>query len=195
MAHSSRRGLLGRLMVNSCMLVDGCRDRFLMRTPYRTLDRQRFGMRMVGTLFALSAFCVFPLRLYASLPRIHSWLFSLMSASCLGLRHPAAMNNGWFPPVQAVSSAGLCSAFLEHHDRAFFLGIRWRGLLWVCERFPSWWRDQPSAAAPEARCTLMLGRLALLRTSSFDTWSCQLMPRMERKQRWWNRFSSLICFR
>ena len=25
----------------------------------------------------------------------------------------------------------------------------------------------------------MLGRLALLRTSSFDTWSCHLMPRME----------------
>ena len=31
---------------------------------------------------------------------------------------------------------------------------------------------------------LMLGRLALLRTSSFDTWSCQLMPRMERKECW-----------
>ena len=29
-----------------------------------------------------------------------------------------------------------------------------------------------------------LGRLALLGTSLFDTWSCHLMPRMERKQRW-----------
>ena len=92
MAH--RRGLLGRLKVNSCMLVDGCRDRFLMRTFYRTLDRRRFGMGMVGMLFALSASCVFPLRLYAFLPRTHNWLFSLMSASCLGLRPPAAMTNG-----------------------------------------------------------------------------------------------------
>ena len=50
---SRRRGLLGRLMVNSCMLVGGCRDWFFMRAPYRTLDRQRFGMRMVGMLLAL----------------------------------------------------------------------------------------------------------------------------------------------
>ena len=31
---------------------------------------------------------------------------------------------------------------------------------------------------------LYVGRLAFLRTSSFDTQSCCLMPRMERKQRW-----------
>ena len=31
---------------------------------------------------------------------------------------------------------------------------------------------------------LFAGRLALLRTSSFDTWSCHLMPRMEHKQSW-----------
>ena len=45
-----RQGLLGKLMVNSCTLVGGCRDRFLMRTPYSTLDRRRFGMRMIGML-------------------------------------------------------------------------------------------------------------------------------------------------
>ena len=28
-----RQGLLGKLMVNSCMLISGCRDRFLMRIP------------------------------------------------------------------------------------------------------------------------------------------------------------------
>ena len=78
-------------MVNSCMLVGGCRDRFLMRTPYRTLDGRRFGMRMVGMLLALSASCIFPLRLHASLPRTSDWLFSLMSAGCLGLGPPAAM--------------------------------------------------------------------------------------------------------
>ena len=59
--------MFGRLKVNSCMLAGGCRDRILMRTPYRTLDRRRFGMRMVGKLLALSASCVFSLRFYASL--------------------------------------------------------------------------------------------------------------------------------
>ena len=141
-------------MVNSCMLVGGCRDWFLMRTLYRTLDRRRFGMRVVGMLLALSASCVFPLLLCASLPRTYNWLSSLMSASCLGLRPPAAMTDGWFPPVQAVSSADLCITFFGHHDRAVLPGARWRGLLWACVRLPSLWRGQPSAAAPEAKWTL-----------------------------------------
>ena len=92
-------------MVSSCTLVGGWIFRFLMRTPYRTLDRRRFGMRMVGMLLTLSASCVLPLRLYASLPQTHNWLFSLMSASCLGLRPPAAMTDGSFSPVQTVSLA------------------------------------------------------------------------------------------
>ena len=41
------------------MPVDGCRDRFLMRTPNCTLDRRRFGMRSIGMLLALSASCDF----------------------------------------------------------------------------------------------------------------------------------------
>ena len=81
-------------MVNSSMLIGGYKYRFLMCTPYRTLDRRRFGMRMVRMLLALSASCVFSLRLYASLPRIYNWLFSLMNASCLGLRPPAVMTDG-----------------------------------------------------------------------------------------------------
>ena len=141
-------------MVSSCMLVGGCRDRFLMRTPSRTLDRQRFGMRMVMMLLGLSASCVFPLRLYASLPWTHNWLFSLMSTSCLNLWPPAATTDVWFLPVQAVSSADPCSAFLEHHDHTFLLGACWRRLLWACKCLPSLWRGQPSAAAPEARWTL-----------------------------------------
>ena len=119
-----RRGFVGSLMVSSCMLAGGCRVRFLTCTPYCTLDRRRFGMRMVRMLLALSAFCVFPLRLYASLPRTHNWLFSLISDSCLGLRPPAAMTDGRFLPVQAVSSADLCNAFFEHHVHAFLLGAR-----------------------------------------------------------------------
>ena len=84
---------LERLMVSSCKLFGGCRDRFLMRTPYCTLDKQRFELSMTD---AAHCFCLLrlTLRLYASLPRICDWLFSLMSASCLGLRPPAAMTDG-----------------------------------------------------------------------------------------------------
>ena len=81
-------------MVGLCMLVGGCKDRFLMRTPYRSLDRRRFGMRMVGMLLALSTSCVFPLWLDASLPRTYNWPFSLISDSCLGLKPPAAITDG-----------------------------------------------------------------------------------------------------
>ena len=88
------------------------------------------------------------------MPRTYNRLFSLMGANSLDLRLPAAMANGRFPPVQAVSSAVLCNAFLEHFDRSFLLGACWRRLLWACVRLPSLWHCQPSAAAPEARWTL-----------------------------------------
>ena len=64
---------------------------------------------------AARSFCLLCLSSVASLPRTYDRLFSLMSANCLGLRPPAAMTDGWFPPVQAISSAGLCNDFLEHH--------------------------------------------------------------------------------
>ena len=47
-------GFGGRLMISSCTLVGGCVDRLLMRTPYCTLDRRRFGLRMIGMLVALT---------------------------------------------------------------------------------------------------------------------------------------------
>ena len=134
MADSRRWGFFGRLMVSSCMLVGGCRVRFLMRKLYCTFNRRSFGLKMIGMLHALSASCVFPLQLCASLFQTYDWLFSLMSANCIGLKPPAAMTGGWFLPVQAVSSAGLCNAFLEHHDGAFLLGAHWRRLLWMFQR-------------------------------------------------------------
>ena len=73
-----------------------------------------------------------PLQRCASLPLTYNWLFSLMNISCLSLRPPAAVTAGWFLPVKAVSLAGLCNAFLEHQDHAFFLGAFWRRLLWAC---------------------------------------------------------------
>ena len=55
-------------MVSSCMLIGGCRVRFLVRGPYCTLDRRRFRLRMIRRLLAPTASCIFPLWLYASLP-------------------------------------------------------------------------------------------------------------------------------
>ena len=77
-----------------------------------------------------------------------------MSASCLGLRPPALMTDGWFPRVQAVSSSGECNAFLERPDHVFLHGARWGRLLCACVCLPSLRRGQPNAAAPEARWTL-----------------------------------------
>ena len=94
MADSSQKTILGRLMVGSCTLFGGYRDRLLMRRPYRTLDRRRVGLRMIGTLHAISASCVFLLQFCASLPRTYDWLFPPMSANCLGLGPSAAMTDG-----------------------------------------------------------------------------------------------------
>ena len=91
-------------------------------------------------LLALSASCVFPLQLHASLPWTYNRLSSLMSASHLSLRPPAVTSDGWFPLLQAVSSADLCNAFSEHHDRAFLLEACWRRWLWACVQLPSLWR-------------------------------------------------------
>ena len=77
---------LGKVDGQFAHALGGCRVRVLMRGPYYTLDRRRSGVRIIKMLHALSASCVFPLQLYASLPRTCDWLFSLMSASCLGLR-------------------------------------------------------------------------------------------------------------
>ena len=117
-----------------------------------------------------------------------------MTASCLGLGPPAAMIYGWFPHVQAVSSADLCNAFLEHHDHAFLLGARWRRPLRQAYIFHPCDVVGPAQLHLKQDGLYAEGRLALLRTSSFDTWSCQLMPRIELKQRWLNCSSSLVCF-
>ena len=79
----SQTRIVGKVDDQFCMLVDGCRVRVLMRRPYCTLDRRRFGLRMIGMVLALPC-----------LSASHNWLFSLMNANCLGLRPPAAMTDG-----------------------------------------------------------------------------------------------------
>ena len=99
-----------------------------------------------------------------------------MSANCFSLRPSAAMTDGQFLPLQAVSSAGLCNTFLECYDLDFLLGAHWRRLLWEWVCVPLLWCGQPSATAPEARWTicwagwLSWGLLCL--TSSLAIW-CQ----------------------
>ena len=183
-------------MVNSCMLVGDCIVWFLKRTSYCTLDRRRFGLRMIGMLLALSASCVFPLRLHASLPRNYNWLFSLMSASCPGLRPPAAMTDGWFPPCKLFPQLIFVTLSWSTTTALSFFELAEEDCFGHANVFHPC--DVASLALLHLKQDgLYAGqdRLALLRTSSFDTWSCHLMPRVERKQRWWNRSSSLICFR
>ena len=131
MAHSWQTRTWGMLIVRSCMLVGVCRVRFLMRRPLNTLDKRRFRLMMSWRLLALPASCVSPLRLYASLCRTYERRFSLVSASCLSLRPPAAMSDGWFPPVHTFSSVSLCHVYFEYHDHAFLLLARWRRLPWA----------------------------------------------------------------
>ena len=74
MADISGTRIFVRLMVSSSssMLVCGCRIWFLMRKSYCSLDRRRFGLRMIGMLYALSTCDDFSLRLHASLPKTYN---------------------------------------------------------------------------------------------------------------------------
>ena len=136
----------------------------LMRRAYCTLDRWSFWLRIIGMVLALSASSVLPLQLYASLPQTYDGLFSLMRANCLSLRPPATKVDDW---LQAVSSAGLCALPWSTRSRIPFLsslkstalGLRISSILvtWPAQRSCTW-----------GKMDSMLGRLALLRTSSFD---------------------------
>ena len=69
MAHSSQTRIVGKVDGQCLHALWWLERPFLHVHPYRILDRRRFRMRMVGMLLALSAACVFPLWLYASLPQ------------------------------------------------------------------------------------------------------------------------------
>ena len=107
---------------------------------------------------AAYSFCLLCLKFLCSIMSLCLKLITGFShwraPAVLSGRPPAAMSDGWFLPVQAVSSAGLCQAFLDYHDCAFLLGACWRRLLWACIHLASMWRGKPSTAAPEARWTL-----------------------------------------
>ena len=90
-------------ILEGCTPVGGCWIRFLMRRPYCTLNRRRLGRKIIWRLISLSASCIFPLRHYASLYRKLAFLTDDLLIP-VSLRPPAVMTDGWFLPVQAVSS-------------------------------------------------------------------------------------------
>ena len=172
MADSMQTRIWGKLVVSSCTLIGGCRVWFLMHRPFCTLDRWRFGLIMIGMLLAFSASCIFPLWLHASLPWTYNRLFSLISTNCLGLRPTAAMTNGCFLPVQAVSSAGLVmlsrstTITLSFFSSGSLLKKTVLHLGMCTSSNLVTWLAHP-------RCTWskinsLLARLAVLRTSLFD---------------------------
>ena len=115
---------------------------------------QAFGLRMIGMLLAFSASSIFP-SFASCFCASNSWLAFLtgkcqLSQSEASCRHDSML----LPPVQAVSSAGLCNTFLEHHYYAFLVGTCWWTLLWACMHLPSLWQGQSNAAVPTAIWTL-----------------------------------------
>ena len=107
---------LGRMKVTSCMPNDDCKVWFLMCRPYCTLNRRRFGLRMIGRLLTLPASCVFPLRLYASLPWMCDWPFSRMTKNCLSLRPP----DDWSLILSPASSLQLVFVTISYSTMTAF---------------------------------------------------------------------------
>ena len=145
-----------------------------MRTPYCILDRRRFWMRIVGMLLALSASCVFPLRLYASLPQTHNWLSSLMSASCLGLMADSCLCKLSLQLIFLTLSLStmILLSFLELAEEDCFGHAN---VFHPC--------DVASLGQLHLKQDGLHVGQAGSQASSFDSRSCHLMPRMERKQR------------
>ena len=173
------------------MLAGDCSIQFLMCTPYYTSDlyRQKFGLRMIGMLLALSASCIFAALCFSALNLrlafpIDERRLSQSKASCC--------HDWWLIPICAGSCVQLIFvmlswimlSFLELSEEECF-GHAY--IFHLC--------DMASQEQLNMKHNgLYAGRMALLRTSSFDTLSCHFMPRVESMQHWWNHSSSLICF-
>ena len=113
MTDSSPDEGLERFKVRFLHAIGGFRMLILLLRLNCTLDRRRLGLGMIGSLLALSAFYVFPLRFYS--------FFLCRSTSNLRLAfltdehqlpwyEPSCCHEWWL--VQAVSSAGLCNTYL-----------------------------------------------------------------------------------
>ena len=87
----SQTRILGMLWsVFACLLVAA-------ESTSRYADLLHFGQVKVlaeGAARSLRFLRLFLSRLHVSPPPTYDWLFSLMSANCLGLRTPAAMTDG-----------------------------------------------------------------------------------------------------
>ena len=152
-------------MVSFCMLAGWYRVRYLMLRPYGTLDRQWFGLRIIGRLLALCASCIFSLRHHASWTQTgfsHWWV---PTVSVWGLLLP------WL-----LADSILCKLSLQLVFGTLL------GASWLC--FPSWSLLKETAFGmcmssilvtwpAQCDCTFnkmdsTLGRLASLIKTSFD---------------------------
>ena len=137
--------------------------------------------------------CIFPLRLHASASNLQP---AFLTDGCQLSQSEASCCHD----LRLISACASClfsclcmSTFLGHHDHAFLLGAYWRRLLLGMHMSSILVMWPAQCSCTWSKMDLMLGRLTALRTSLFDTKSCPLVPRMERKQCWWNHSCSLIC--
>ena len=99
-----------------------------------------------------------------------------------GYSPPVAMNVVVFQWETTASSAGLCIASLELHICICLPAAHRRRQLLASLSLPFWPHGQPSCCCSSVHSRL--GRLACLRTSSLVTYSCHLIPMMERRRSW-----------
>ena len=130
---------LGRMNVSSCRPVGGCRVQFWIFRPYCTLGFVQVKALAVDAWKAAHSCCLVCLSFVASyLSALSMWLafftveiwLAFFIVECQLSR--SAMADGWFLPVHAVSSVGLCIIFLDRGQCAFLFGACWRRLLWAC---------------------------------------------------------------
>ena len=116
-------GDLGKLRVRSSTPVGvehHCESDSLCMDPVAPGTGKDLGWGWLGGCLLLppaALFCSF----CASQSQSYNWPFSLTSTNHLSLRPAAAKIDGWFLPVQAAPSVGLCSTFLVYHNYTFLL--------------------------------------------------------------------------
>ena len=163
-ADSSQTRILGRFMVSSCVLFCGFRVCSLTRRPFCTLNRRRFGLRMIGMPLTLSA----PVSILCSFMPL-----------CLEL---TSNFSHWRVPAILVWSLLLADSHLcKLSLQLVFVTLSWSTMIALSSW--SWPKNTASSmhmssifetrpalnSSTWSKMDSMLGRLAYLRTSSFDT--------------------------
>ena len=168
----ANQDLWRRLMVSFCML--GCGYTPLESDSWCTHPTafwtgKGFGRAWLGfgSLFLPpeSFLCSFmPVCLQLMTCFSHWWM---PTVSDWGLLLPWPMPHGWFPPVQVVSSAGLCKAFLEYHGHTCLSSLKKTALgMWMSSILVTW---PAQCSCTWSKIDSLLCRQAVLRNPLFDT--------------------------